>query len=290
MRTSASTLNTDPSFSSAIKCPIQCIGLIAGEGNLPEWVAKNAAQQGIRVIVLSMSKANRARLKTCSHAVYPIVPGLVLKTHAIMQAESITDVVFAGKVNKWTLLRDPRLDSLAWETIQAIRHMNDDNLMLSIIRKMESYGYQIHPQTDYLQNLFLPAGLLSKRAPTEREYADIQYGFAMAKEMGRLDVGQSVVVKDGMMLAVEAIEGTDECLKRAGKLANKKGGVVVKVAKPNQDQRFDVPTVGPRTLQTMRKVGLSVLAFEASQTLVLDPEAMIAFADRHGISLVSTLG
>jgi DUF1009 family protein len=137
-----------------------------------------------------------------------------------------------------------------------------------------------------LQDLLLPEGLLSQLAPDSRQWEDVRYGFQMAREMGRLDIGQTIAVKDGMVLAVEAIEGTDECLKRAGRLACRKGGVVVKVAKPEQDLRFDVPTVGLRTLRTMRSAGLKVLAFEADRTLVVDAEAMRQFADRYKMVLL----
>jgi UDP-2,3-diacylglucosamine hydrolase len=149
-------------------------------------------------------------------------------------------------------------------------------------------GMHILPQADFLRDLFLPDCLLSRRAPSEQELRDVRYGFEIAKEMGRLDIGQTIVAHSGMILAVEAIEGTDECLKRAGQVSGKKGGVVVKVAKPNQDQRFDIPTVGLRTLHSMHRAGLHMLVTEADQTLYLEPEAMTAYANRHDMIILST--
>ena len=132
----------------------------------------------------------------------------------------------------------------------------------------------------------IPAGVLGKNKPTEEQINDVQYGYSMAKEMGKLDVGQSVVVKDKMIMAVEAIEGTDKCIKRGGKIA-KKGGVVVKVAKPSQDKRFDIPAVGLRTLKNMKKYKLSVLALEANETIIVDQAKTIEYADKHGIVIMA---
>ena len=130
-------------------------------------------------------------------------------------------------------------------------------------------------------------GVLTETTPTQEELYDIEYGFKTAKEMGKLDIGQSVVMKNRMIMAVEAIEGTDKCIKRGAKLARGKGAVVVKVAKPNQDKRFDIPTVGIKTLKTMRRYGASVLALEAGETIIVNQEEMIKYADKHKISIIA---
>ncbi len=264
------------------------IGLIAGEGQLPLYVAKNARIQGIDVVPFMVGKDSSKLRDLCKHKGHRIVPGLVGRTLDMLLKEKITHLVFAGKVDKWVLLKDPRIDSIAVEAIRQFSRMNDDAIMLWLIDQLEQRGIQVLPQADFLRELFLPERLLTKRAPQEWELRDARYGFEMAKEMGRLDIGQSIVAHSGMILAVEAIEGTDECLKRAGKVSGRKGGVVVKVAKPDQDPRFDIPTVGLRTLKTMRKAGLHMLVTEANRTLYLEPEEMIAFADRHRMILWST--
>jgi DUF1009 family protein len=264
------------------------IGLVAGEGQLPVHVAQNANILGIEVIPFIVGSDTGRFRDVCRHKGHRIVPGLVRRTLDLMVQERISHVVFAGKVDKWVLLKDPRLDDMAIEAIKRLARLNDDAVMFWIIDQLQERGIQILPQADFLRNLFLPSRQLSRMAPDENDLRDIRYGFEIAKEMGRLDIGQTIVVRSGMILAVEAIEGTDQCLKRAGQVSGRKGGVVVKVAKPNQDQRFDIPTVGLRTLKTMRKAGLHLLVTEADQTLYLEPEAMAAYADKHKMVIVST--
>ena len=131
-----------------------------------------------------------------------------------------------------------------------------------------------------------PAGVLTAEQPGERERADLEYGLTIAREIGRLDIGQTVVVKDGVVVALEAIEGTDACILRAGKLTSQEGAVVVKVAKPDQDMRFDVPAVGVRTIETLKDAGVKTLGVEAGRTLLLEPERLVAAADQAGIVIV----
>jgi DUF1009 family protein len=264
------------------------IGLIAGEGLLPLHVAKNARIQGIEVVPFIVGRDNPKLRELCRLKGHRIIPGLVRRTLDLMIQERISHLVFAGKVDKWLLLKDPRIDDIAVSAIRQFARLNDDAIMLWIVGELAQRGIHILPQADFLRELFLSEKLVTKRAPDSEALRDARYGFEMAKEMGRLDIGQSIVVHSGMILAVEAIEGTDECLKRAGKVSGRKGGVVVKVAKPNQDQRFDIPTVGLRTLKTMRRAGLHMLVTEANQTLYLEPEEMANFANRHKMIIVST--
>lgn len=264
------------------------IALVAGEGSLPLHVARNARIQGVEVVPFMVGGDSGKLRDLCRHKGYRIAPGLVRRTLELMERERVSHLVFAGKVDKWVLLKDPRLDDIALEAVRRFARLSDDAVMLWLIGHLEERGIHILPQTDFLKELFIPSRLLTQRMPDEPELRDSLYGFEMAREMGRLDIGQSVVAHSGMIMAVEAIEGTDECLRRAGKIAGGKGGVVVKVAKPEQDQRFDIPTVGLRTLKTMRKAGLRTLVTEADRTLYLEPEEMIRFANYNGISILST--
>lgn len=269
--------------------PIGRIGLIAGEGKLPVHVARNASEQGIDVVSFTFGWDNRSDLKQlCQGRIHPIVPGLLNRTLTLLKQESIQHVVFAGKVNKWILFKNPSLDERAINLLKAHKRKNDDKFMEVIIEELAKEGITVLSQSEYLKNLFLPAGQITDtKALTEEDQEDIRYGFEIAKGMGGLDIGQTIVIRNGMILAVEAIEGTDECIRRAGKWARKKGGVVVKVAKPAQDHRFDVPTVGLRTLRVMKQQGLHMLATEANRTLFLDPEEMAAYANKHGIIITS---
>lgn len=278
----------DPLLSDLTQ--VKRIALVSGEGQLPLHVARDARQRGIEVVpfMATVSTGDARKLRDiCKHKGHKIVPGLVRRTFELFVQEGISHVVFAGKVNKWILLRDPRIDDIAVEAIRRMARLNDDAVMLWIVEQLQERGLQVLAQSCFLQRFLLPESLLTERAPTEQDMRDVHYGFEIAKEMGRLDIGQTIVVRSGMILAVEAIEGTDECLKRAGKLSGKKGGVVVKVAKPEQDQRFDIPTVGLRTLKVMRRAGLHMLMTEANRTLYIEPEEMRRFADRHNMIILS---
>ena len=163
----------------------------------------------------------------------------------------------------------------------------DDSLLGMLVREFAADGIHFKPATDFAPELLVKPGQLTRRGPSSHQWKDIRFGWTVAKELGRLDIGQSVAVMGQSVLAVEAIEGTDECIRRAGTLCRAGGFTVVKVAKPNQDMRFDVPTIGLGTLDTMVKAGGRVLAVEAGRTIVLDQAAVIEFANRNGLVIVS---
>jgi DUF1009 family protein len=167
------------------------------------------------------------------------------------------------------------------------RANNDDSLLLGLIDEFRAHGLECVSSLDLLPELLVREGVLTRRKPTASEEKDIAMGWALAREMGRLDVGQSVMVRERAVLAVEAIEGTDRAIERAGELCSRSGFVVIKVAKPGQDRRFDVPTVGTGTIETMRRAGARVLAIEAGQTILLDEAQTIALADRYGIAIAA---
>ncbi|MFM7468603.1 MAG: LpxI family protein [Vampirovibrionales bacterium] len=264
------------------------LGVVAGWGQLPVDVVETALEKGWRVVAFSLSSDNRKALQHLTQGqVVPIVPGLVQKNLDLFAAHHVTHLVFAGKVNKWVLFTQPQLDSLALQLLSRLLTRNDDALMQTYTEVITSQGIEVLPQSMFLASHFQGVGCLSIHKPTPEQFRDITLGFQLAKEMGRLDIGQSVVVHDGMVIAIEAIEGTDACIERAGKLVHRKGGTLVKVAKPSQDQRFDIPTVGLKTLQALHRQGLKVLATEAHETLYLDSIAMARFADRHGMVIVS---
>lgn len=267
--------------------PAKPLALVAGAGQLPINVAKQAKAMGYNVVAFTLFGDNKSALKPyCTH-IEPIAFGQIEANLALSRKHNIEHVIFAGKVNKWLLFKNPKLDKRAFEALNTLRQRNDDRLMLGIIELLAEENLNVLNQSDFLIDHYKAAGTLTHTQPTDTQKIDIQYGLRLAKESGRLDIGQTVVVSNGMILAIEAIEGTDECLKRAGKWSKGKGGVVVKVSKPNQDQRFDIPTVGLNTLKQMRKSGLNILATEAHQTFFIDPEAMIAFADKHGMMITS---
>jgi len=163
----------------------------------------------------------------------------------------------------------------------------DDTLLSVIVDEFARCGIELAPATNFAPDLLVKQGLLTRRAPTAAERADIEFGWQMAKEMGRLDIGQSVAVKGRAVIAVEAIEGTDECIRRAGQFCPQGGFTLVKVAKPQQDMRFDVPTIGIGTIESLLAARGKVLAIEAGKTIVIDQDQVVHLADEHGLSIIA---
>jgi len=202
--------------------------------------------------------------------------------------------VMAGKVEKTSLFQPWRLLRLLpdWRTLHmwfryAAKDKKDDTLLLAVIREFERDGLRFGSALDFCPELLVKHGFLTRKRPTEAQWRDIRFGWQLAKEMGRLDVGQSVIVNDCAVMAVEAIEGTDRAIRRAGELCRRGGFTVVKVAKPQQDRRFDVPTVGMQTIQTMHESGGRVLAIEAGETILLDEPEVVELADKLGITIIA---
>ncbi|CDE91492.1 TPA: DUF1009 domain-containing protein [Candidatus Gastranaerophilales bacterium HUM_6] len=261
-------------------------GLIAGDGILPVRMAQYAKENGFEVVCISLSRDNVRDLKKYCSKVYSCHPGEVNKIESILKDEQIKQLTFLGKVHKKVLLQLHKFDKRAIDLIKDAVRLNDDQVMLMIVQELAKIGVEVLDQTIFIKNLMIPAGVLGKHKPTKEQMDDVNYGFWLAKEMGKIDVGQSVVIKDKMIMAVEAIEGTDSCIKRGAKLA-KRGAVIVKVAKPKQDKRFDIPAIGMKTLRTMRCKRASLIAVEANETIIVDQEKVIKYADEHNIVIMA---
>ncbi len=261
-------------------------GLIAGDGILPVRMAQYAKENGLDVVCISLAKDNVRDLKKYCTKVYPCHPGEVNKIENILKEEELKQITFLGKVHKKVLLQLHKFDKRAVDLIKEASRLNDDQVMLMIVQELQKIGVEVLDQTIFIKNLMIPAGVLGKHKPTEAQMNDVNYGFWLAKEMGKLDVGQSVVIKDKMIMAVEAIEGTDVCIKRGAKLA-KGGAVIVKVAKPKQDKRFDIPAIGMNTLRTMHHYHADLIAVEANETIIVDQEKVIKYADEHDIVIMA---
>lgn len=261
-------------------------GLIAGDGLLPVKMAQYAKDNGFDVVAISLSSDNYKQLKKYCSKVYSLSPGEVLKIEKVLIEENIKQLTFLGKVHKGLILKRPKFDSKAIELVKNAVKLNDDEVMLTLVKELEVRGITVLDQTIFIKNLMISAGVLGKLKPTPTQMEDVNYGFALAKEMGKLDVGQSVVVKNRMIMAVEAIEGTDKCIIRGAKLA-RQGASVIKVSKPSQDKRFDIPTVGLKTLQTMKKYKATLLTVEANETIIVDQEKVVKFADKNNIVIMA---
>ena len=263
----------------------QC--LIAGDGTLPVMMAKSAKQNGFEIVCISLSSDNYKELKKHCSKVVSFGPGQVDSIKKFLVGEKIKQLTFLGKVSKTMLVKRPKLEHTAIELLKQMVKLNDDAIMLKIVEQLENIGITILDQTIFIKNLMVQKGVLTNIAPSELQKADIEYGFKIAKQIGGLDIGQSVVMKDRMIMAIEAIEGTDKCIKRGCKLARRKNAIVVKVSKPLQDKRFDIPAVGLKTIKTMKKYGANVLALESGETIIVDQAKMVDYANKHKMIIVA---
>jgi len=258
------------------------IGLLAGSGRFPILFAEAARRQGYAVACVGIQYEASEELRDLC-ATFDVVGvakmGRMIRT---FRRRGAAEIVMAGKVTKNVIYTPMR-----WLHRRNRADNRDDSLLLSVIAEFERDGMTFTSALDYAPELLVKEGVLTRRQPTPSERADIQFGWLMAKEMGRLDVGQSVAVKEKATLAIEAIEGTDRCIERAGGLCKAGGWTLVKVAKPQQDMRFDVPTVGLVTIENLRKAGARVLAIEADRTIVVDQPDVVALADRYGMTIVA---
>ncbi len=270
------------------------IGLLAGAGRFPIVFAEKARMLGIPVVCVGLRHAASPELAELVPRFYWSGVARLGRVIRCFKREGVERAVMAGKIWKGVIHTPWRVLQLLpdWRMVRfwysrARRDNRDDSLLLGLIAEFAADGIHFKSALDLCPELLVKPGILTRRHPTAREETDIAFGWELAKEMGRLDVGQSVAVKDRAVLAVEAIEGTDRAIARAGELCRAGDFIVVKVAKPQQDMRFDVPTVGCSTIETMRQAGGRVLAIEADKTIVLDQPQTIALADRYGISIVA---
>jgi DUF1009 family protein len=262
------------------------IGLVAGEGELPAIMARAMLARGIDVVAIALSEPMYAQLQPLVRRLHCFGAGQGNKIISALKHEGVRDLVLIGKVRKDVLFRRWRFDSRAWRVLRRAKSFQDDALLTEIIREFESEGIRVVEQARFLPELCPKGGVLTHRRPTRREWLDIEYGFASARSIGKLGIGQTVIVKHGTILAVEGMEGTDEAIIRGCRLAHE-GAVVVKVSRPGQDPRLDMPTVGMHTLQVMRDGRATVLAIEAGRTLVVGETAFPQAADDAGISVVA---
>jgi DUF1009 family protein len=273
---------------------VQPVGLLAAAGRFPVLFAEKARSLGVPVVCAGIRGLAPPQLADLAWRFQWV--GLArlgawircFKRHGCRQA------VMAGKVHKVVMNTPlrwlhyiPDWRSLRFWFGHTRRDNRDDSLLLGVIAEFERDGIHFASALDYCPELLVQAGVLTRRAPGAREREDIAFGWDLAREMGRLDVGQSVAVREKAVLAVEAIEGTDQAILRAGQLCRRGGFVVVKVAKPQQDMRFDVPTVGVATVESLHRAGASALAVEAGKTIIIDQDDTVALADRYGIAIVA---
>lgn len=272
----------------------QRLGLLAGAGCFPIEFAKAAREAGHSVYGLGVAGMASEELADYCDDFRFYSLGRMGKAIRIFSKAGVEQVVMAGKIEKTVLFHPFRWLRLLpdWRTLHmwfryAKENKKDDTILLAIIREFERDGLKFNSALNYAPELLVKHGFLTNKKPSPSQWRDIKFGWELAREMGRLDVGQTVCVNDTAVIAVEAIEGTDKCIRRAGELCRRGGFAVVKVAKPQQDMRFDVPTIGVDTIKTMYEAGGRILAIEAGMTILLEADEVTRLANKLGIAIVA---
>ncbi len=262
------------------------IGLIAGSGKFPILIAETAKEKGLKVIAVAHKGETDPELAKKTDKITWVGLGQFGHLLDAFKSSGVHKVLMAGGITKTNMFKNLKPDLRGLAIVGKLLIFHDDDILRTVANELEKEGISVVSSAIYLPELLAPDGCFTKRKPSKEEMADIEFGWKMAKELGRLDIGHCVIVKKKTVLALEAIDGTDKTILRGGKLAHK-GAVVIKVCKPDQDLRFDLPAIGLNTVKIMSMVKASALAIESGKTLVFDKEAMIKLANEKGISIVS---
>lgn len=262
------------------------VGLIAGGGQFPLMIAEAARKRGLRVFAVAHHGETDPSISDKVDEIIWIKLGQLGHLISALKKRNANKTIMAGTITKRRMFENIRPDLKGLKIMSKLAMFHDDDILRAVAAELGKEGIEIVSSASYLPELLAPPGCLTRRKPAKAEEEDIHFGWKVAKELGRLDIGQCAVVRNKTVLALEAIDGTDATILRGGRLAREKA-VVVKVSKPNQDLRFDVPSVGLETLKAMAQVKASALAVEAGKTLMFDRPGMIAYADRKGLCIVS---
>jgi len=262
-------------------------GLIAGNGRFPFLVLEAARSQGIDMVVAAIKEETSPDIERHAQTVHWLSLGQLGKLIKMFKAEGVTKAIMAGQVKHKQIFSGILPDLKMMQVLASLATRNTDSLIGAVTRVLEAEGIHLMESTAFLEPLLPQPGTLTARAPSQDEQKDLDYGYKLARELGRLDVGQTVVVADAACVAVEAMEGTDVVIERAAGLVNGRALRVVKLAKPNQDLRFDVPVVGVPTVRVMKKAGATAMAIEARKTLMIDRDELLREANAAGIAIVA---
>src|SRR6266478_1917745 len=260
-------------------------GLIAGNGRFPFLVLEGARSLGIDMTVIALKEEASAELEKAARRLHWVGLGELSKAIELMHQEGVKQAVMAGQVKHNKIFSSIRPDWKLAKLLFSLPRKNTDALIGAVARALEEEGIRLVDSTLFLKPLVPEPGVLTRRAPNEHEAEDIAYGLGVARHIAGMDVGQTVVVAERACVAVEAMEGTDETIARAARIAGGKPLVVVKVSKPGQDMRFDVPVVGLPTIEQMKTAGATALAVDAGRTLLFDRAKLIEMADGAGIAI-----
>jgi UDP-2,3-diacylglucosamine hydrolase len=260
-------------------------GLIAGNGDFPFLVLEGARSRGIEMAVIAIREEASPSLERAAKKLHWVSLGELSRAIELLHSEGVKHAVMAGQVKHNKIFSSIRPDWRLAKLLFSLNTKNTDALIGAVARVLEDEGIELVNSTEFLGPLLPKAGVLTQRAPDVSEGADIAYGREIAMQIAGLDLGQTVVIRDRACVAVEAMEGTDETIERAGRIAAGQRLVVVKVSKPKQDMRFDVPVIGRKTIDVMKQANATALAIDAGRTLLFDRDELIAAADAAGIAI-----
>ena len=267
--------------------PVDKVGLIAGSGRFPLIFAQNARAVGVRVIAVAHRGETAEEIEQLVEQVTWIRVGQLGKIIRTFRKAEVRNAVMAGGIRKVGLFSNFRPDPRGLALLARIRSRDDDQLLRGVAGELEREGIRILESTLFLERIIpAEAGVLTRTRPSPEQWKDVEMGVPMVKRLGRMGIGQTLVLKEGVILAVEAIEGTDAAIRRGGESVDG-SVVVVKMSKPQQDLRFDVPAVGPGTIEVLKQVGGGVLAVESRRSILLDREKLLAAADDAKIAVVA---
>ena len=262
------------------------IGLIAGNGRFPFLVADEIKKNGEETVVIGLNEETDRGIENHAGKIFWLPLGQFQKMIDIFHAENITTAIMAGQVKHSQLFANLKLDWRAVKLLGRIVNKKTDTILGAVCDEFLKEGIKLLPSHLYLRHLLPKPGLLCGTKLSGSEKEDVEFGHRLAKQIAGLDIGQTVVVKDKAVVAVESIEGTDECIKRAAKYAGA-GVVVVKVSKPNQDFRFDIPVIGPTTVKVLSENKVRVMAIESESTLMIDKEKLLEEADKNNVTIIA---
>jgi hypothetical protein len=262
-------------------------GLLAGNGRFPFLVLEGARAEGVEMVVAAIKEETDPGIESLARTVEWISVGHLGKLIKFFKREGVTRAIMAGQVKHTQIFKLNALPDLRMARMLArLKRRNTDALIGAVADELESEGVTLIDSTTFLQPLLAREGALTRRSPNRHEMADIEYGLGVAMELARLDLGQTIVVKNQAVVALEAMEGTDATIRRASELVRGRSLTVVKVAKPDQDMRFDVPVIGLSTIETLRACNVTAMSITADKTLIFDRQEVIAAADRNRIAII----
>ena len=265
-------------------------GLIAGNGRFPFLVLEGARRRGVEMVVAAIKEETAPDIERQAARVEWVGVGQLGKLIRFFKGESVTHAIMAGQVKHHQIFRLNALPDLRMVRMLArLTTKNTDSLIGAVADELAREGITLVDSTTFLEDSLAQSGVMTRRAPGKDERADMEFGLTIAHEIARLDLGQTLAVKDCAVVAIEAMEGTDAVITRAGEITRGRPFVVVKVAKPGQDMRFDVPVIGVPTVETMKRAGATALHVTPHKTLLFDKDDLIALADKYRISIVGGL-